>query len=184
MNQEAENVRRAWGRVTGWLGEHAPRNAASLRPPARPKEISDAEELLGVRFPQELWTWLLTNDGVRMADRHLAERDGRFLSSGWHLLSLEQMVRVHQTRSGYEEMEPSPDPDPSCLTWHRDWIPLAVETDWLYGDFLDTATGKVGDWSNGDLNRFGVHDSLAAYFHSLADGMRDYGKVEDGRLEW
>ncbi|PWG08432.1 hypothetical protein DF268_37935 [Streptomyces sp. V2] len=184
MNREAENVRRAWARVTEWLARHAPRNAASLCAPARPKEISDAEESLGVGFPQELWTWLLANDGVRMADGHLAEPDGHFLPSGWHLLSVDQIVQVYRRRSGYAAMEPSPDPDPVVLAWHRDWVPFAVETDWLYGLFLDTATGEVGEWSDGDLNRFGVHASLAAYFDFLADGMRDRGRVEDGRLRW
>ncbi|QNP75206.1 SMI1/KNR4 family protein [Streptomyces roseirectus] len=191
MNPEAENVRRAWARVTRWLDQHAPHNAAALRGPAHPKEISDAESALGVRFPQELWTWLLTNDGVQMADAARTAPDtagtapgGAFLPSGRHLLSVEQIVQVARTRAGHEAMAPSPDPDPLCLTWHPDWIPFAVETDWLYGDFIDTATGRVGSWSDGDLNRFGVHDSLAGYFHALADDLRAHGRTEDGRLTW
>lgn len=187
-SREAENVRQAWGRVTRWLERNAPKNAAALCGPARPKMISDAEAKLGLSFPQEMWTWLLTNDGVRTADGDASGRfvgaDSSFLPSGWHLLSVEQIVKVYEWRIGMEAMQPSPDPDPVCLGWHRDWIPFAVETDWLYGRFIDTSTGLLGRWSDGDLNQFETHDSLADYFHSLANQMRKYGKTEDGRLVW
>ncbi|MEV4969836.1 SMI1/KNR4 family protein [Streptomyces scopuliridis] len=187
-SHEAENVRQAWGRVTRWLGRNAPKTAASLRGPVAPKLISDAEARLGVSFPQEIWTWLLTNNGVHMADDGAGDAFagpcGGFLPSGWHLLSLEQIVKVYEWRTQLEAMEPSPDPDRQCLGWHRDWIPFAVETDWLYGRFIDTGTGMLGRWNDGDMNQFETHDSLAEYFHSLADEMRTQGKVEDGRLTW
>jgi len=150
--------------------------------------ITDAETRLGVSFPQEMWTWLLTNDGVHMTDDGasggIAGPDSSFLPSGWHLLSVEQIVKVYEWRSGMEAREQSPDRDPVCLGWHHDWIPFAVETDWLYGRFIDTGTGMLGRWSDGDLNQFETHDSLAEYFHSLADDMRRHGTVEEGRLDW
>ncbi|PZG84358.1 hypothetical protein C1I97_34135 [Streptomyces sp. NTH33] len=59
-----------------------------------------------------------------------------------------------------------------------------AETDWLYGRFIDTGTGMLGRWSDGGLNEFGTHDSLAEYFHFLVDAMREHGKAEDGRLVW
>ncbi|MCX5556299.1 SMI1/KNR4 family protein [Streptomyces sp. NBC_00038] len=185
-SREAEDVRQAWGRVTRWLERNAPKSAAALCGPATPKMIVDAEARLGVSFPQEMWTWLLTNNGVRMADDegHYAAPGSSFLPSGWHLLSVAQIVKVCEWRRGLEAMEPSPDPDCETLGWHPDWVPFAVETDWLYGRFIDTGTGMPGRWSDGDLNRFETHDSLADYFHSLADEMRTYGKAEDGRLVW
>ncbi|WP_380282835.1 SMI1/KNR4 family protein [Kitasatospora purpeofusca] len=187
-SREAQNVRQAWGRVTRWLERNAPASAAALGGPATPKMLLDAETRLGVGFPQELWTWLLTNNGVRTVDDpssgNLAAPGGSFLPCGWHLLSVEQIVKVYEWRTGIEAMEPSPDPDPSCLGWHRDWIPFAVETDWLYGRFIDTGTGLLGRWSDGDVNEFETHDSLAEYFHSLADDLPAHGTVEDGRLDW
>jgi hypothetical protein len=150
--------------------------------------ITDAEAILGVSFPQEMWTWLLTNNGVRMADDDASGKFAgpysSFLPSSWHLLSVGQIVQVFEWRTELEAMEPSPYPDRECLGWHRDWIPFAVETDWLYGRFIDTGTGMLGRWSDGDLNQFETHDSLAEYFHSLADEMRRHGKAEDGRLAW
>ncbi|MFI9586577.1 hypothetical protein ACIHCQ_33180 [Streptomyces sp. NPDC052236] len=107
--------------------------------------IFDAEAGLGVSFPQELWTWLPANNGVRMADDDASDKFAgtysSFLPSGWHLLSVEQIVKVYEWRTGIEATEPSPYPDRECLGWHREWIPFAVETDWLYGRFIDTSTG-------------------------------------------
>lgn len=185
-SREAENVRQAWGRVTRWLERNAPKSAASLCGPATPKMIVDAEARLGVSFPQEMWTWLLTNNGVRMADddARFAAPGSSFLPSRWHLLSVEQIVHVYEWRSGLAAMDPSSCPDRETLGWHPDWVPFVVETDWLYGRFIDTSTGMPGRWSDGDLNRFETHDSLADYFHSLADEMRTHGKAEDGRLVW
>ncbi|MGW2788251.1 SMI1/KNR4 family protein [Streptomyces populi] len=187
-SREVENIRQAWGRGTRWLERNAPKNAAALCGPAAPKTIIDAEVRLGVSFPQELWTWLLTNNGVRMADDDASGRfvgpDSSFLPAGWHLLSVEQIVEVYEWRTDVREMESSPGPDPVCLWWHHDWIPFAVEADWLYGRFIDTSTGKLGRWSDGDLNQFETHDSLAEYFHSLADEMRRRGTVKDGALDW
>ena len=186
---EADEMRRAWGRVVRWLEQNAPGSAAALAPPAGPKAISDAEERLGVKFPQEVWTWLLINDGVRIDDREYDKfpaEGGGFLPSSWHLLSVDQMVRVYEFRMGCEEREPTPDGDPDCVTWHRDWIPFAVEGDWLYGRFIDTRTGTLGRWSDGGVNRFDTHDSLAEFFHELADEMRTHGPghVVDGVLTW
>jgi cell wall assembly regulator SMI1 len=186
-SREAENIRQAWGRVVRWLELNAPKNAAALCEPASPKMISDAEAKLGVSFPQEMWTWLLTNNGVRTLDEdggRFAASGGSFLPSGWHLLSVAQVVDVSEWRKDMAAMEPSPDPDRETLGWHQDWVPFAVETDWLYGRFIDTGTGMLGRWSDGDLNEFETHDSLAEYFHSLADEMRTYGKTEDGYLVW
>ncbi|MFD0119705.1 SMI1/KNR4 family protein [Streptomyces sp. NPDC058320] len=192
MNQqharEAEKVRQAWGRVTRWLERHAPRNAAALGEPAGPKMISEAEGRLGVSFPQQMWTWLLTHNGVRRKEDHFGgsseARANCFLPSGWHLLSVEEIVAVYEWRTSMAAMQPSPHPTPECLGWHRNWIPFAVESDWLYGWFVDASTGVLGSWSDGDLNELGTHDDLAEYFHDLADEMRLYGKVEDGELAW
>ncbi|MGW3415441.1 SMI1/KNR4 family protein [Streptomyces sp. NPDC000888] len=187
-SREAENVRQAWGRVTRWLERNAPKNAGALCGPATPKMIVDAEARLGVRFPQEMWTWLLTNNGVGMADDEgggrFAAPYSSFLPSGWHLLSVAQIVNVYESRADLAAREPSPHPDRETLAWRHDWVPFAVETDWLYGRFIDTSTGMLGKWSDGDLTRFETHASLAEYFHSLADDMRQRATAQDGRLVW
>ncbi|MFC8367438.1 SMI1/KNR4 family protein [Streptomyces sp. NPDC057239] len=186
---EADEMRRAWGRVVRWLEQNAPGSAAALSPPVGPKAISDAEERLGVKFPQEVWTWLLINDGVRTDDQEynrFPAEGGGFLPSSWHLLSVDQMVRVYEFRMGCEEREPTPDGDLDCVTWHRDWVPFAAESDWLYGRFIDTRAGTLGRWSDGGTNQFDTHGSLAEFFHELADEMRTQGpgRVVDGVLTW
>lgn len=57
-------VNRAWERIETWLGEHAPRSAASLRPPATDEAITRTQRAIGVRLPAELVASLRRHDGV------------------------------------------------------------------------------------------------------------------------
>lgn len=46
----AEDVRQAWGRVTGRLEQHAPAVFARLGGPGSPAAVSAAEERMGLRL--------------------------------------------------------------------------------------------------------------------------------------
>ncbi|MFJ9244323.1 SMI1/KNR4 family protein [Streptomyces sp. NPDC101776] len=189
MTTEAEALRRAWGRVVRWLERNAPKNAATLQTPTTPERIADAEARLKVAFPEEVRTWLLTNGGVEMEDTGHDWKspgpDSSFIPNGWHLLSLDDMVRVHERRLDLHQSSGIPDDgEDAVLAWRREWLPFVVERDELYGRFVDTRTGMVGRWSDGDVNRFGMHDSLAEYFQVLADTMETRAHLVDGRIEW
>ncbi|MDT9691466.1 SMI1/KNR4 family protein [Streptomyces sp. P9(2023)] len=164
-----------------WLEENAPGNAAALAAPASVGEIAAAQSAIGVTFPQELRTWLLVNNGVRAAeselDRAHAHDDGCFLSSGWHLLSTDLMVKVH------ERQMPSPNESADDSPWRRSWIPFAVEADWMYGYFVDEASGAVGSWGDYGEVKLAEFPSLSTFFDHLVEEMQTVRTVTDGRLD-
>ncbi|MGW8066210.1 SMI1/KNR4 family protein [Streptomyces ziwulingensis] len=57
-------VRDSWTRIDAWLGEHAPRTFATLRPPAGDEEIAAAQQELGVTFPPDLVASLQRHNGA------------------------------------------------------------------------------------------------------------------------
>ncbi|MGW7582574.1 Lsr2 family DNA-binding protein [Kitasatospora sp. NPDC054768] len=167
-----EDVRQAWGRVTGWLERHDPAVFAALGGPGSREGVDRAERRMGLTLPQELRQWLLMNgiDGGGPPDMPscLVTRDCAVPLPGGHmLLGLTDIQRVYLSRMGLEEAEPSEDPD--CPFWHRAWVPVAAERDGLYGTFVDTVTGTVGTWAEAYCPEGGVYASLSAFFHRAAD---------------
>lgn len=189
MASGADEVRRAWGRVTQWLERNAPKNTAALQPPATSKQIGDAESRLGLSFPGELRAWLLVNDGVGMKETGqgwLSPAPGSsFVPYGWHLLSTAELVKAYERRMDFQRTGEVPDDeDDEVLVWRRDWFPFVADSDELYGRFIDVRTGAVGRWSDGDMNRLGTHGSLTEFFDELADLMSTNARVVDGGIEW
>ncbi|MFJ6770526.1 histone-like nucleoid-structuring protein Lsr2 [Kitasatospora sp. NPDC091257] len=167
-----EDVRQAWGRVTGWLERHDPAVFSALGGPGSREGVDRAERRMGLTLPQELRQWLLAN-GIDAGTRPdmpscLVTRDCAVPLPGGHiLLGLTDIQRVYLSRMGLEEAEPSEDPD--CPFWHRAWVPVAAERDGLYGTFVDTVTGTVGTWAEASCPEEGVYASLSAFFHHAAD---------------
>ncbi|RST24807.1 SMI1/KNR4 family protein [Streptomyces sp. WAC04770] len=176
-----EEARKAWGRVVRWLEENAPKNAAALSPPASQAEVIAAQDAIGVDFPQELRDWLMINNGVRAADSEMsrahAHDNGCFLDSGWHLLSTELIVKVH------ERQMPSPLESPEDSPWQRGWIPFAAEADWMYGYFIDSNDGTVGSWGDYGEVEFSKFSSLSAFFVQILNDMQTIRTVTDGCLD-
>ncbi|MEU5372829.1 SMI1/KNR4 family protein [Streptomyces sp. NPDC005951] len=177
----SEETRQAWFRVVGWLETNAPINASALAPAASQVDITAAQNAIGVSFPESLRAWLQVNNGVlaaqsRMSRAH-AHDDGCFLDSGWHLLSTDLIVKVH------ERQMPSPLEAPEESIWQRDWIPFAAEADWMYGYFVDARDGAVGSWGDyGDIS-LAEFPSLAAFFAHLSNELQTIRTVTDGRLD-
>ncbi|NUK87075.1 SMI1/KNR4 family protein [Streptomyces lunaelactis] len=185
---DAHDMRQVWGRVVRWLEEYAPRNAESLQEPATQKMINDAETAMGIAIPQEIRSWLLINNGVKVDPdplANMAASPSSFLPCEWHLLPVEYIVKVYERQMKLAQDAGHPaHADREELIWHRNWVPFAVEADWLYGLFIDAETGAVGGWSDGDTPNFETHATLAGYFNSVADAMIRSGTTEDGRLVW
>ncbi len=171
---DAGDVRQAWGRVTGWLEQHAPAVFAALGGPGSATAVRATETRMGLVFPTEMRQWLLANDidAGRRPDSGsplVALGCGGVLPGGGLLLGLTDIERVHLHRTAVAEREPSADPDhPS---WRREWVPVAAESDGFYGRFLDTRTGTVGSWTEGAFPRDAEHASLTAFFQAVADDL-------------
>ncbi|MFE6806597.1 histone-like nucleoid-structuring protein Lsr2 [Streptomyces sp. NPDC057681] len=169
---EAGDVRLAWGRVTGWLEQHAPGVFAALGGPGSSTAISGAEMRMGLKLPTEMRQWLLANDvdAGRQPDAQsclVALGCQGVLPSGGLLLGLTDIERVYLHRVAMEEMEPSGDPD--YPSWRREWVPISAERDGFYGKFLDTRTGSVGFWTEGSFPKDDEYPSLSAFFQDVAD---------------
>ncbi|MFH8223322.1 histone-like nucleoid-structuring protein Lsr2 [Streptomyces sp. NPDC018057] len=166
------DVRQAWGRVTGWLEQHAPVVFAALGGPGSATAVRATGTRMGVVLPAELRQWLLANDidgGRRPGSGSPLVALGceGVLPGGGVLLGLTDIERVHLHKMAMAEREPSA--DPGRPSWRREWVPVSAESDGFYGRFLDTRTGKVGSWTEGAVPREAEHASLAAFFQAVAD---------------
>ncbi|MFF3448411.1 histone-like nucleoid-structuring protein Lsr2 [Streptomyces sp. NPDC002667] len=170
---EAGDVREAWGRVTAWLERNDPEVHVALGGPGSPAAIDEAELRMGLKLPEEMRRWLLTNDidAGRQPDGASClvalGCETPALPGGRLLLGLKDVERVYLGRMGLEATQPSPDPD--YPFWRREWVPIAAESDGLYGTFLDTRNGTIGTWADARDPEEGVYASLFAFFQAMAD---------------
>ncbi|MEU2247052.1 SMI1/KNR4 family protein [Streptomyces sp. NPDC019224] len=175
-----------WQRLMEWLENNAPMTATSVLGPAAPEEIASAEERMGVRFPADLRSWLLTSGAGGSAENVTQG----VLPGNRDFLGLTAIEKTYQFKMEIERDDPSDDPD--FPFWHEQWIPVVSDDDACYGKFLDARSGRIGSFGDGDAPSFGVHESLTALFgetlalmERISTGARDArGRVEDGRLIW
>ncbi|MCX5315887.1 SMI1/KNR4 family protein [Streptomyces sp. NBC_00154] len=179
-------VGQAWQRVLSWLEVNAPVTASSVLPPVAVGEIDAAQERMGVVFPQELRAWLLITGLDEGPDDSVAG----ILPGLGGLLGLTAMESFYNFKMEIERDDPSD--EPGLPFWHEQWVPIFSDSDACYGKFLDTRTGQIGSFGDGDLPSFGVHESLSALFNETANlmGQITYdaggvvGSVQNGRLIW
>ncbi|MFG3093534.1 hypothetical protein [Streptomyces sp. NPDC048202] len=179
MDLEAAEVRRAWGRVTGWLEQHAPDVFAALGGPVDPAAVRAAETRMGLELPPGIRQWLAMNDvdAGRRPEGHtalVALGCPDVVPGGGLLLGLTDIERVH-----LHQTEVASSDDPDCPHWRREWVPIHAETDGFHGTFVDARTGRVGSWSEGNLPKEGRFPSLAAYFEDVADRLAGAASGED-----
>ncbi|MFD5017243.1 Lsr2 family DNA-binding protein [Streptomyces chartreusis] len=170
--QRAGDARRAWGRVTAWLEQHAPDVCAVLGGPGSQAAICEAELRMGLRLPEQLRQWLLENDIDAGQQPHTGSclvvlGCPGVIPSGGLLLGLTDVERVYLHKMAMEEMAPSG--DPAYPSWRREWVPIVSERDGLSGKFVNTSTGTVGSWSEGTSPEDSEYASLFAFFQDVAD---------------
>ncbi|GGU17752.1 hypothetical protein [Streptomyces daghestanicus] len=164
----------AWGRVTGWLRDHAPGSYAALRPGAGPAALAALEAGLGRPVPVELRVlWLLTagDDGVD---------GGGCLPGNEALMPLETVADQYRTRR-------------AIPGWRASWIPVVARgtADTTSGLYLDAETGCLGRWSRYDEPPAEEPDTLVTYLEETADMLRapalatrDRPGLAGGVLRW
>ena len=180
-NDDVHEVRRIWGELVGWLEVFAPVNGGALAGGAQSGEIAAAERVLGRELPGELAAVLRATDGVRASEKRenrsgVVPEGNFFYSGGRHLLPARLIPEVHayQVQRGIESGDPG--------YWRPEWIPFAVDEEWLFGIFLDASTGTVGTWSDYGEVRQGAWPSLAAFLEMTLASLGQ-AQVADGALE-
>ena len=173
-----------WDRIEQWLEENAAETLDMLAPGAEEDEIVDAEEALGLSFPDDLRQSYL---------RHNGEGDDEvYLAQGWILMSLDAVVDNYKMlQKLYEDgvFDPNdglPEGPVKPVWWSPKWIPVAENGggDYLMIDLDPAEGGKVGQvveyWHNDDL-RTVMAPSFAAFMAKMADDL-EAGKYSAG--EW
>ncbi|MFC4610334.1 SMI1/KNR4 family protein [Streptomyces maoxianensis] len=173
----------AWGRVAQWLEVLAPSSWAAIRPPATAAGIREAQERMGVSFPDDLVTLLRLHDGAENTEA------ATFLPSA-RLLPLHEMASIHLSTCDLLDSA-----DLLGTWWHPQWIPFAANHDGWSRWFLDARPGPgfgaVGSFfmeSGGDCGRW---PSLAVFLEEMADAVEDVRplgnhlpRVDDEALSW
>ncbi|MGW7075209.1 hypothetical protein [Streptomyces sp. NPDC054866] len=183
-------VAAAWGRISGWLAEHAPLSSEALLPPASPEEIAAAEQQLrdyaGHGFPVELKALWSLCGGLQTVDLPEEDEDDGdlnphgFISEG-DLLSPEWAVQARLRSGGFAGEMTLPGVQ---------WVPFLGEH-WeggVFGRYVDAAVspGSVGRWdAMAGLYIGGVcFASIADLLEQTADGIIYGGGplVTDGQV--
>ncbi|MFF3489605.1 hypothetical protein ACFYXC_41260 [Streptomyces sp. NPDC002701] len=181
----------AWGRITGWLKDHAPVSYAALRAGATPAAIAALEEDLGIRIPVELHgLWLLTS--------------GDEGGNGWGclpgnraLMSLDSVAATYRLKmeaQADEDLSNTDRPQEERITvWEASRIPVIAlgPADSTTGLYLDAESGYLGRWSRYNEGPGEVRDTLVTYLEEAADMLEapalaagDKPGLIDGALVW
>ncbi|MEU1127952.1 SMI1/KNR4 family protein [Streptomyces sp. NPDC005899] len=180
----ADLVQDSWNRIDAWLGEHAPRTFATLRPPAGDEEIAAAQEELGVTFPPDLVASLLRHDGA--ADGAAAFR----FSTDDRLLGVSGILRDTRFMRGAAH---DLDEEEAEHYWQHGFVKFGSYGVTSDGLTIDCRTGRdafgaIGRFFDETGTGFGLADSLGGYLAELAGRLergRDGGAVTfNGRLFW
>ena len=133
------------------LATHEPIALASLRPPATPEDIADAERRLGVTFPEPLRQLYLLHDGQEHSVKQGGQRvfaPGAFNYCQW--LPLRSVLSDWQLWNELLEVGdiPADNPDADAercqpVWWSPSWIPISHDGG---GNFecVDLAPGPIG----------------------------------------
>jgi len=133
-----------WKRIEAWLQHHAPSVAEGLNPPASEQAIKEAEEYLGITFPEDVRYSYLRHDGQ--------SPNAPLFLEGWEWLSLERVCDEWACwkdllDSGEFEGIDNESDGTRIVTdwWHPKWIPLTYSG---AGDHhcLDLNPGPTGNY--------------------------------------
>ncbi|HYH51556.1 MAG TPA: SMI1/KNR4 family protein [Acidimicrobiia bacterium] len=194
----AELVRESWSAIVDWCSAHAPLSAAALHGPAAETALTAAVESTGMRWPDQLLSWLRMSDG---AGRSL---DAAVIPSAFVPLGVDDIVAFWRSLSGMPSggiadvsaaaAESAGSDSPVFLD---QWLPIAANFCGGYL-FLDLRPGPrhscIGDFD--DVDGFcgpPAWDDVAHMLHSVASALHagpgdtDHDAVptvDAGRLRW
>ncbi|MEU3262405.1 hypothetical protein [Streptomyces bacillaris] len=159
----------AWQRITRWLESNAPDSYGALRAGADPADIAALDDGLSTRIPVELSAlWLLTGGD-----------DG---GNGWGclpgnraLMNLDAVAATYRLKMDDQANQDLLNADrpvgDSVTVWKPTWIPVIAlgPADSTAGLYLDTVTGRLGQWSRYNEAPYEELDTLVSYLEEAAD---------------
>ena len=168
-----EEITDLWFRYEDWLADNAPHLVDALRPGADDEDIEHAENVCGVRFPDDYRAFLRVHDGQNP--------DAGGMVPGGELLSLSRIEDdwdvwndLHAAGE-FAEMDSTPRGPVRPLWWNPQWIPFTANGE---GDHdcldLDPAPGGTAGqivevWHELDW-RTVTFPTFTAWFADLVDG--------------
>ncbi|GIH52946.1 Cell wall assembly regulator SMI1 [Microbispora rosea] len=183
------SVSSSWRRIDAWLAAHAPADLAMLNPPATAEALEFAQQVLGIRLPDELKESLKCHDGLSGWSSMLPESSplsASGIAEHW------QICMETASDNGGFVVQPWED-EP---WWHPLWIPWGVSADGnahiidLRPESDHGRLGWAGHGGGGDFSD--AWPSLAAYLGDVSEalyfgcGVRgEYPYLtSDGQLWW
>ncbi|GGS74835.1 hypothetical protein GCM10010156_37040 [Planobispora rosea] len=172
-----------WRRIERWLARRAPVTYRTLYGPARPGEIAKVEAAMGMRFPDDLRASLLRHNGARYWG-------GFGPPPFYEYMSAKALYREWKMLCGIVLDGPG---EMIGYWWDGHLLPFATTIDG--GNmFIDTRTGKTGDYFNetglnmeGDVVWPSYYALLKATAAALESGRPVRGwrpAVRKGELDW
>ncbi len=176
-------MNQVWDELDKLLASHAPKIAASLRPPASEEQIAIVEEQIGMQLPEDLRLSYL---------RHNGQEPDCKLFGVFEWVGLERMLELWLRWTDLYERVFVVDYDASCekptdmvsgRIWNRGWLPFGDPA----GNYLlcvDTAPGQAGHlgqviyWevTDGALAK-PYADSFHSYLERLITGLKN-GEIQ------
>ena len=170
----------AWLRIERWLAANAPDTQATLRAGATAAAVADAQQRLGLRFPDDLVASLQRHDGCEWV------RGNFTLACPFRPAVVADMVTSHLVKEeALAEFEGY---------WDRRHLEFAVtNTDW--GLVVDcepgSRHGRVGTWHGGGGVTWSEWPSIGALLSDVADALEAGLRIEywvpvafGGELDW
>lgn len=180
-------VQESWTRIETWLGTNAPDVLAALNPGASDKSIAEAEEAIGVTFPDDVKASYAMHDGQ--------EPDGLTLMPNGEFLSLERMREEWDIwkelldAGDFEGNESSPAKGVKNDWWNPAWIPITSDGAGNH-DCLDLDPAKGGNvgqvitmYHDEDTREIEA-PSFAEWLEVLANGLENGDYVLSKELGW
>ena len=171
-------MREIWARIEKWLAENTPEDLEILNSGASLAEIEEAEQFLGVKFPDD------AKESYQIHNGQPLEAPG-LIDGGWRFLSLARIkdewnVWKELLDSGtFDEYKSEPEDEIKNDWWNPKWIPLTSDDNGNHFclDFDPSEKGKSGQiitmWHDG-LERELMAESFRDWLTNFAD------KFEEG----
>jgi hypothetical protein len=163
----------AWGRITAWIGAHAPISHGALRPPATLRQFSEAERALGTSLPPDLVTlWTLNNGAGSDTELEWAAGFGGCGPQGAHFLPHGQvLLPVQYAVDTYHRAC-----DLGAHRWNARWLPFtALDPGAASGLFYDLTAGetfgRIGSFNFRGQDWPGRWPSLSVFLDRIATAL-------------